>query len=94
MTPCPCGTQFRCNAPLYVHESVWDSAAKLLRESTVHQMLQESAAMDPQQQLHEWPQQPQQPSSSQQQHASAAVAAASGDSKQQSASASDYLVLM
>ena len=90
--------EFRCNAALYVHESVWDSAAKVVRESTVHQMLQESHTVtDPQQQEPEWPYQPQLPSSSsqqQQQHASAAVAAASGDSKQQSASASDYLVLM
>ena len=88
--------ELRCNAPLYVHEGVWDSAAKVVRESTVHQMLQESQVTDPQQQEREWPYQPQQPSSSQQQqqHASAAVAATSGDSKLQSASASDYLVLM
>ena len=89
-----CFLSIKCNAPLFVHENVWNSASRSVQDSTVHQMLQESqrlseitseltsssaaAAMFPA------------ASSAQQQQA---TDAASHDSKQQTLS-TNYLVLM
>ena len=79
-----CVLSIKCNAPLFVHESVWDSAAKLVQDSTVHQMLQESQKMEQQPSSPATPQSgpPQHHQQQQVSEQQQATAAASHDSKQ------------
>lgn len=96
-----CFLSIKCNAPLFVHETVWDTASKLVLDSTVHAMLQESRKLESQQPSTSAQQPPSEVQSSasskdilQQANNAAAVSAASQDSKQQTLTASDYLILM
>ena len=93
-----CFLSIKSNAPLFVHESVWDAASKLVLDSAVHAMLQESRKQEQQQgtqspqQLQQQP--PSQTAEKEQAANTAAMNAALQDSKQQTLSANDYLVLM
>jgi hypothetical protein len=91
-----CFLSIKCNAALFVHENVWDAAAKLVQDSTVYQMLQEAQRLaEMQSEVTSSTATTIVPSSNavQQQQLQAAVVSSSNDSNQQTYS-TDYLVLM